>query len=149
MGEMASGLGGIRFFWAEPAVAGETFTMDVETFQQWLRAYGHAWESRDPRAACELFTEDATYQETPFVEPMQGREAIYRYWLQVPETQDEVKFESEVLAVADGQGIARWRTAFVRVPGRVRVELDGIFLVRMGEDGRCREFREWWHRREQ
>jgi hypothetical protein len=28
------------------------------------------------------------------------------------------------------------------------VELDGVLAARFAADGRCREFREWWHRRE-
>jgi hypothetical protein len=26
------------------------------------------------------------------------------------------------------------------------MELDGIFLVKLDTDGKCTEFREWWHR---
>jgi uncharacterized protein (TIGR02246 family) len=123
--------------------------MDVRVFQEWLEAMGRAWEGRDPEAAARLFTEDATYQETPFVEPMKGRAAIRTYWEEVPRSQDQIQFQWEVLAFArDGEGLARWRTSFVRIPSAVRVELDGILLVRLVEDGRCAEFREWWHRRE-
>jgi hypothetical protein len=123
--------------------------MDVKTFRHWLDAMIRAWESRDPLAARALFSDDATYQETPFDEPMRGIEAIFRYWSEVPKVQDEVKCECEVLAVAEGLGVARWRTTFVRIPSRVRVELDGILTVRLDDRGRCREFLEWWHRREQ
>jgi len=42
--------------------------------------YGVASETSDPAVAAALFAEDAVYQETPFDEPMRGREAIYRYW---------------------------------------------------------------------
>ena len=27
--------------------------------------------------------------------------------------------------------------------------LDGVFLARLGVDGRCTEFREWWHKQEE
>ena len=122
--------------------------MDARVFEEWLDAYRRAWEGRDPDAAACLFTEDATYQETPFEEPMRGRAAIRAYWEGVPANQRQIKFESDVLAfTAHGEGLARWRASFVRISSGVLVELDGIFLVRLVE-GRCTEFREWWHRRE-
>jgi len=46
--------------------------MTEEMVRSWLDAYGRAWETRDPEAVVRLFTEDGTYQETPFVEPMAG-----------------------------------------------------------------------------
>lgn len=123
--------------------------MDGAAFERWLDAYGRAWEGRDPDAGALLFAEDATYQETPFDEPMRGRAAIRAYWENVPRGQSEIKFSREVLAITrQGEGIARWITSFVRVPSGVRVELDGILLARFDEAGLCVEFREWWHRRE-
>jgi len=49
-----------------------------------LEGYRLAWETRDPKPVIKLFTEDATYQETPFSQPMRGREAIRQYSLEFP-----------------------------------------------------------------
>jgi hypothetical protein len=122
--------------------------MDARTFEEWLEALRRAWEGRDPEAAAHLFTEDATYQETPLDEPMTGRAAIRAYWEAVPTSQRQIKFDSDVLAfTGPGEGLARWRASFVRVSSRVLVELDGNLLVRL-VGGQCADFREWWHRRE-
>ena len=121
--------------------------MDRETFKGWLEAYGRAWEAGDPEAAAELFAEDAAYHESPFDEPMRGREEITDYWSEVPRSQDEVRFSYEILATSQEQGIAHWSASFMRLPDRTPVELDGILLAKLN-DGRCTEFREWWHRRE-
>src|SRR5262245_60128242 len=102
--------------------------MDVRIFDRWLESYGRAWESRDPAAAARIFTEQGTYQETPFDEPMRGQAAIRAYWEAVPRSQDRIKFESKVLAFEGCEGIAHWKTSFIRIPSGVRVELDGIFL---------------------
>jgi len=48
-------------------------TNDGVAFKSWLDAYGKAWETRNPEAAAALFTENGTYQVTPFLEPMRGR----------------------------------------------------------------------------
>jgi uncharacterized protein (TIGR02246 family) len=121
---------------------------DREAFDSWLTAYGRAWEARDPQAAADLFSEDATYRETPFDEPARGREAIAEYWSRVTAGHDGVRFGYEILAVADDTGIARWWASFQSIRSGKPVELDGIFVVLMDADGRCKKFREWWHYRE-
>ena len=122
--------------------------MDEGTLEAWLAAYGRAWKHRDPEAAAELFTGDATYHETPFDEPMVGGAEIVEYWSGVPRSQEDVHFTYEILAATQGGGIAHWRANFVRVPSRVPVKLDGILLVKLNDDGLCEEFREWWHKQE-
>lgn len=122
--------------------------MSHRTFDFWLEAYGRAWENRDPAAAAELFSEDATYRETPFDEPARGREAIFEYWARATAGQEGVRFGHEVLMVDGDMGVARWRAAFKRIRSGTPVELDGILVVRMDADGTCAEFREWWHFRE-
>lgn len=122
--------------------------MNHDAFRSWLDAYGRAWERRDPQAAADLFTEDATYQETPFDEPLRGRTAIRDYWSHVPRSQEQIRFDYDILAVTEDVGIAQWRASFVRLPSKTGVRLNGIFVVCLDAENRCKVFREWWHRRE-
>ena len=122
-------------------------SVDAETFGSWLDAYGRAWETGDPEAAAELFTDDAAYHETPFDEPMRGRAEISEYWSDVPRFQEDIRFSYEVLAASEG--IAHWSADFLRLPARTPVRLDGILLAKLDAGGRCTEFREWWHRLEE
>ena len=123
--------------------------MKSESLSTWLEAYGRAWETRDPEAVRRLFAEDATYQETPFTQPMRGLDAIQQYWSQVVATaQEHIRFSYEVLAVAEDSAIVHWWASFVRVQSRAHVTLDGIFLLTFDTEGRCRELREWWVRKE-
>jgi ketosteroid isomerase-like protein len=120
--------------------------MDQASFHRWLHAYGHAWMGRDPKAAAALYTDDATYQVTPFDEPIRGRAAIYAYWDGVAKTQERIRFDFEVVAVTSEHGIAHWWASFVRVPPGLETKLDGIFLIALDADGRCQSLREWWHK---
>ncbi len=124
---------------------GSPFTMNKGAFESWLDAYGHAWETRDSQAAAALFTEDATYQETPFSTPMRGRSAIHQYWSDATGSQDQIGFGYDVLAVTSDLGIARWWASFADIQSQAQVKLDGIFVIAMGADNRCRDLREWWH----
>lgn len=120
--------------------------MELRTFKSWLEAYGCAWMARDAQAAANLFTEDGTYQVTPFVEPMRGRSAILDYWVQVTGTERDVQFGYEILDVTEVAGIARWWASFLIVPQGLQTKLDGIFLINLDDDGRCKALREWWHK---
>jgi SnoaL-like domain len=118
--------------------------MEAYRFSRWLEAYGRAWEALDADAAADLFTEDATYREQPFEEPARGREEIRAYWQEAVDAQEDVRFGYEVLA----ENVARWWCSFSRKASGKRVELDGIFVCKFADDGRCSTFREWWHARE-
>lgn len=120
--------------------------MDRPAFQSWLEAYGRAWCDRNAHAAASLYTEEGTYQVTPFLEPMRGRAAILDYWSNVARTQENIQFAFEILAVTADFGIARWWASFVIVPQQLHTKLDGIFLISLDSAGRCTSLREWWHK---
>ena len=117
-----------------------------EAFDAWLDAYGRASAEDDPDASAALFSPDARYSESPFDEPIVGREAIRRHWEAGVRRLTDKRSSYEVLAVREEVGIARWRSSFTVVASGERVALDCLFVARFGEDGTCVEFREWWHR---
>ncbi len=120
-------------------------TLSRESFEEWLRNYGAAWEGRDPEAAAGLFSKDAHYHWTPFDEPKRGREAIAAAWQEATSRQRSVRFSFEILAVVGATGIARWHTSLRRETTDRHVEIDGILLAEFTSDSLCRVFREWWH----
>ncbi len=123
--------------------------MTETQLQEWLDAYGRAWESRDPDAAAALFTEDVEYYETPFGEPARGRTGVRDYWATATANQRDVVFRHQTLAVTPELGVARWNAGITRAGSGIRVRLDGIFVLAFAADGLCCELREWWHRSEE
>jgi hypothetical protein len=121
---------------------------DVAVFKSWLDAYGQAWENRNPEAASALFTENGTYQITPFREPMCGRKAILEYWSEVARTEENVRFGYDILVANAELNIARWTASFVRVPPGLQTQLDGILLISLDGEGRCKSLQEWWHKQQ-
>ena len=114
---------------------------------QFLQAYGRAWERRDAELAASLFTEDATYQEQPFGEPLVGRDAIRTYWKNATATQTEIDFLAREPVSSGKLLIAEWGCRYLHIPTGKRRELRGILLAEFAGD-RVRIFREYWHRRE-
>lgn len=124
--------------------------MSAADFDRWLVAYGRAWETGDPAAVAVLFATDAIYHETPFDPPLIGVGAIEAYWREgAGQAQRDVVFQYDIVAVSQDRGVSQWTASFVRVPSGIRVHLDGMLAARFDADGRCMEFREWWHRREE
>ncbi len=122
--------------------------MDSTSFDAWVAALGRAWETKDARAASALFAEDASYQEDAFGEPMHGRDTILAYWLEVPTTQEDIRFGHEMIVISGDVGVAHWWASFRRIPSGAPVRLDGVFAATMDAQGRCRIFREWWQKQE-
>jgi len=121
--------------------------MDLHSLKSWLDSYGRAWETKNPEAAGVLFTEDASYQESPYDEPMRGRSAIVEYWSHVSRTQEDIHFNHEIIALTSHVATVHWTASFTRTPSKAKVKLDGIFLLNF-EGNHCRSLREWWVRRE-
>ena len=123
--------------------------MDEGEVGKWLADYGRAWEQGDAKAVMTLFSPGALYYETPFSAPIVGLDAIHDYWKAgAGQSQRDVSFRCTVLSAVRDSALARWQATFTRVPSGVGVRLDGVLLARFDEQGRCAEFREWWHREE-
>ncbi len=120
--------------------------MNYTQFQSWLEAYGRAWKTRDPNAVASLFTDDATYHENPFSQPMRGRAAIREYWTRATGNHSNVRFGYEILVVTEDLGVAKWYAEFLRTPPGIHVQLDGVFVISLDANCRCASLREWWHR---
>jgi ketosteroid isomerase-like protein len=125
------------------------FSLTEEYFDEWMTKYGQAWIDGDADAVLELYADDGIYYETPYDEPFGGAKAIHKYWSEgAGISQKDVTFSHEVWMVKQNTGLVKWEASFVRIPSGNYVELDGVMQVIFDEQGKCSEFREWWHRRE-
>ena len=107
---------------------------------EWLDAYGAAWESRDPEAATELFSEDAVYQWGPFAQRLRGPVMIREAWAEALETAPQsAEFGYEILAATNRGGIVRW---WRKSNGE---QLEGIFRLAFDETGQCKSLQVWWN----
>jgi ketosteroid isomerase-like protein len=112
---------------------------------EWLDAYGRAWESRDPQAACDLFTEDAVYHWGPFGRKLRGRVMIREAWAEALETQENVSFGYEVMSATQSGGIVRWWCSCDEPSRGMHSKAEGIFRLSFEETGLCTSFEEWWN----
>ena len=114
--------------------------------KKWMEIYAKAWEKRDPELAAGLFTDDATYQEDPFDEPMRGREAIRAYWEAATNFHRDVHMSWGEPVVVGELLIAEWVTKYSRLDTGKKHELRGIMLIEF--DGElAKSLHEYWLRR--
>jgi nuclear transport factor 2 (NTF2) superfamily protein len=128
-----------------PSHASEEQGLTVAKLEDWLTKYGEAWETRSAKKAGKLFTTDATYRESPYDAPFEGRKAIQDYWSGVTKDQSDIEFTAEALAVSGNRGIAHWHATFTQTSTGAKNTLDGIFVMEFAADGMCQQFEEWWH----
>ncbi|HEY7735835.1 MAG TPA: nuclear transport factor 2 family protein [Candidatus Limnocylindrales bacterium] len=121
--------------------------MDHAAFQSWLDRYIDAWHSNDAATVGDLFTEDALYRYHPWDEPpVRGREAIVGSWLGPDrDAPDSWKAEYRALAVDGDLGVAVGESRYL-TEDRSAVErtYHNVFVCRFADDGRCREFTEYY-----
>jgi uncharacterized protein (TIGR02246 family) len=120
--------------------------MDAAGVTAWMQSYREAWNTNDPDDVRALFTEDAVYAIDPFRVPWHGRDEIARRW--TAGISQSVDLTYQVLATDGDLAVVHWHVITQNVGDPVRVEYDGILVLRFANDGRCREHREWFARRE-
>ncbi len=108
--------------------------------------FGRGWAKGKTDVLMGVFTDDPVFVETPFSEPLRGREAVRGYWAEVPMNQSEITFTSgEIFAVGPWFS-AEFRLLFRRRRTGEWVEARGAMFCET--DGtRITEMRMYWHRK--
>ena len=130
--------------------------MDHGSAQAWLDRYVAAWLSYDPGEIGALFAPDVAYRYHPYDEPELGREAVVASWLGESDansasTRDASgTYAAEYRPIAvDGEVVVATGTSTYRdrPDGPVVRVYDNCFVMRFADDGRCREFTEYYVKR--
>jgi ketosteroid isomerase-like protein len=115
--------------------------MDREQLSAWVAAYERAWRAPGTGSLAEIFTEDATYLQAPYRQPVVGLSAIARMWEADRDGPDEVfRMASEPVAVEGDTGVVRVQVWYGEP---VEQEYLDVWIVRFAADGRCQAFEEW------
>jgi hypothetical protein len=122
--------------------------MDHASFKDWLDRYVDAWRLNDPLAIGDLFSPDVRYAYDPFEEAVVGRAALVTSWLTDPDADGSWTADYEVLAIDGDVFVAHGRTQYLTDDrSGVDREFANVFVCRFDDEGRCREFTEWYMRR--
>jgi ketosteroid isomerase-like protein len=127
-----------------------------EDVNRWLGRYIEAWKTYDRDQIAALFTEDISYRYHPYDDPIEGRDEVVKAWRAEgdhPEagTRDEPgTYDAFYRCVAaDGDmAVAVGSSSYKGSPdGPVARVYDNCFVIRFDDEGRCRDFTEWFMKR--
>jgi uncharacterized protein (TIGR02246 family) len=114
---------------------------DHAAVSRWVAGYEAAWRAAGTGALAGLFTEDASYLQFPYAQPVTGLDAIRQMWDAERDGPDEVfTLASEIIAVDGPAAVVR---AEVRYGDPVSQEWRDLWVIRFADDGRCTQFEEW------
>ena len=115
--------------------------MERSEVRECVAAYENAWRSPGTVALADLFTDDASYSQGPYREPVVGLPAIARMWEAERDGPAEVfRMTSEPVAVERNTAVVRVE---VRYGDPVEQEFRDLWVIEFADDGRCRSFEEW------
>lgn len=130
--------------------------MDHPTAQAWLDRYVAAWKSYDADDIAALFSEDVRYRFYSYAEWIVGRDAVVASWLaEDTDAQGSTRDEPDTydaayapVAVDGDVVVATGTTTYTETPGGPVTRIfDNCFVMRFDDDGRCREFTEYYTKR--
>ena len=113
----------------------------------WLDRYVAAWSSYDEDGIGDLFSADAEYRYHPYDDPVVGRAAIVRSWLEDRDEPGTWRAAYEPVAVDGDDAVATGTSTYLAADGDVDRVYDNAFVMRFDHDRRCRSFTEWYVRR--
>ena len=114
-------------------------------FQDWLDRYVEAWKTYDPDKIGALFSEDAQYRFHPQDDPVVGRDAIVKNWLESPDEKDAYDAKYEVAAIDGDVHVATGWSRYLDGPGgEPNDEYNNVYFCRFNDAGECTEFTEYW-----
>lgn len=120
--------------------------MTPEQLADWLAGFVRAWENQDTELFVTLFTDDATYQDTPYTVPFQARD-FRAFWdgLAREQSDNSMRFGESHLLGSD-RAVAFWtcETTTLRRGGQ-RCEASGVMLLTFSPNHRCSSLQEWQH----
>lgn len=117
-----------------------------EKARELLDTFARGWSKGQVDVIISTLTTDATFVETPFSEPLQGSEAIRRYWSEVPANQSEITVTTGEVYLAGPWFATEFKAVFRRRRTGEWIEAKGAIFCE-SDGSRISEMRMYWHRR--
>ncbi len=117
--------------------------MTENDFDTWASKFGGAWAMLDPTGALSMLSKDVEYYETAFSPPCKNFDEVEKLWRVITTNQENVTFKHDVVMTQGNMGLIHWRVTRTTVPEGANQEFDGVFLVRLNDEGLCTMFKQW------
>ncbi len=125
--------------------------MNHDQVQEWLNRYSEAWETYEPSAIRDLFSETAEYRYHAWDDPIVGREAIVADWLSPdgdPAERDQpgaFRSRYEPWALDGRRAVAIGTSDYDATSDSPARTYHNCWLLEFDADGRCISFIEYYN----
>jgi len=115
--------------------------------ERFLDGYLDAWRTNDPDSIRALFAADATYRSSVRdLKPAVGVDEIIAEWEDGRDEPGTWSYSGAVDLQTETAAVIRGVTTYTEGPKAGTYE--NVWLLRFDEDGRAKEFQDWWFQRE-
>jgi len=101
-----------------------------------------AWEQKKPELLNDIIADSFEWYEDPYGEVITNRDLLLSMWESDLEFQQNISVRLERIVEQPGLCISKWHATFTDASGSI--ELDGVFMIRLNDDQRLVEFRQWY-----
>ncbi len=108
---------------------------------EWFGKMKEIWLAQDPNRMAELLADTLEYHENPLETPLRTIQAVVDAWKEIKDQNIEY-VEIEMLYENESVAMALWRFKQVNQPEHI-----GSYFLKLNNQGRCVEFRQWWSSR--
>jgi len=117
--------------------------MDKQDFDIWAGKLLKAWADLDPEGALSTLSKEVEYYESPFLPPCDSWERVKSLWHVIPDNQKDISYKYNVIMAEDNLGLIHFNVKRTTVPANKKQNIDGVFLVRLNDGGKCTMFKQW------
>ncbi len=110
-----------------------------------IDTFAKGWSKADLDRILSVFSDNPTFIETPFAAPLVGRDAVRRYWADVPYNQSEITVTTGEVHAAGSWFAVEFKVVFRRRRTGEWVEARGAIFAESA-DSKITEMRMYWHR---
>jgi ketosteroid isomerase-like protein len=114
--------------------------MEYSLIDNWMELYEKAWRSGDVAELENIFTDNATYQTSPFADPVAGLENIQHFWHNATDKEERFNLSYGVVAKEGDIAVIKVEVAYT-APHQTRWK--NLWIIQLDDEGRCFAFEEW------
>lgn len=117
--------------------------MDRQEVLNWIDLFVSAWKKCDFIAIGELFSDVEEYWESPFVDPVSGKDNIKKLWDDIV-FQKEIDLNINIIAIESSNVSLHWYLKYKDSRDDTIYEMDGTYFLVFNDNKKCIYFKQWW-----
>jgi hypothetical protein len=110
--------------------------------QKWFHELQRIWQEKDIIALKNILSKQFEYYEDPFESPITTWEELEDVWQEVNDQKIQT-LEINTLIDGEVEGFAHYTLSFSDLQG-VEHQSRGAYYLKLDENGKATEFRQWW-----